>query len=388
MKKIKISGENVVYLFGKEYSKRELMKRLGSLSQLTFALPFEFIDGKERGVRGVEIKTGSGLSFLVLIDRGLDIGRMDYKGVPIAYVSPTLYVHPSYFEPEKLGWLRGAYFGLLTTCGLTYAGAPTVDLGEELGLHGRYSYIPARNVTIDYEWSGDECDIVVKGVVKEVSFFGSNIALYREIRAKLGDKKILIKDKIVNEGYETQPFMILYHFNFGFPIIDKGSRLILSSKFYVPRDEEAMKDAEKFDELHEPVRGYKEKVYFHEMLTDEDGFAYAGIINEGLLNGLGVYVKFRKDQLHRFIQWKMMGEQFYVTGLEPANCLVLGRDKERKWGTLQFLKPEEIREFVLETGVLEGKEEIIEFKEKINKITKGKRPRMLRTVEEFISLTK
>ena len=364
------------------------MRRLGSLSQLTFARPFEFIDGKERGVRAVEIKTGSGLSFLVLIDRGLDIGETNYKGVPIAYISPTLYVHPSYFEPEKLGWLRGAFLGLLTTCGLTYVGAPTVDLGEELGLHGRYSYIPARNVTVNYEWSDDECDIVVKGVTREVSFFGSNIALYREIRAKLGDKKILIRDKVVNEGYETQPFMILYHFNFGFPIVDEGSRLVLSSKLYVPRDEEAMKDAEKFDELHKPVKGYKEKVYFHEMLVDEEGFAYAGIVNEGLLDGMGVYVKFRKDQLHRFIQWKMMGEQFYVTGLEPANCLVLGRDKEREWRTLQLLEPEQIREFALEVGVLEGREELDKFKEKVNKITEGKRPKMVRTVEEFIALTK
>ena len=378
----------MVYLFGREYSKSELLRRLGSLSQLTFARPFEFIDGRERGVRGVEVKTGSGLSFLVLIDRGLDIGEADYKGIPIAYVSPTLYVHPSYFEPERLGWLRGAFLGLLTTCGLTYLGAPTVDLGEELGLHGRYSYIPASNVTIDYEWKNDECDVVVRGVVKEVSFFGPNIALYREIRARLGDKRILIRDKVVNEGYEVQPFMILYHFNFGFPIVDEGSKLMLTSKLYVPRDEEAMKDAEKFDELHGPVSGYKEKVYFHEMATDEKGFAYAGIINEGLLDGIGVYVKFRKEQLYRLIQWKMLGEQFYVVGLEPANCLVLGRAKEREWRTLQFLKPGETREFMLEVGILEGREEIRKFKEKVSKITEGKRAKMLKTVEEFITSTR
>ena len=210
----------MVNLFGRKFTREDLLKRFGTLSQLTFARPFEFIDGREKGVRAVEVKTGSGLSFLVIIDRGLDIGMAEYKGVPISYISPTLYVHPAYFEPEKFGWLRGAFLGLLTTCGLTYAGHPSVDLGEELGLHGRYSYIPASNVTIDYEWINDECDIVVKGVVREVSFFGPNIALYREIRAGLDDKKIVIKDRVVNEGYEEQPFMIIYHFNFGFPIVD------------------------------------------------------------------------------------------------------------------------------------------------------------------------
>ncbi len=377
----------MVNLFGRKFTREDLLKRFGTLSQLTFARPFEFIDGREKGVRAVEVKTGSGLSFLVIIDRGLDIGMAEYKGVPISYISPTLYVHPAYFEPEKFGWLRGAFLGLLTTCGLTYAGHPSVDLGEELGLHGRYSYIPASNVTIDYEWINDECDIVVKGVVREVSFFGPNIALYREIRAGLGDKKIVIKDRVVNEGYEEQPFMIIYHFNFGFPIVDDGSRIILSSQLYVPRDEEARKDAEKFDELHGPIAGYKEKVYFHDMATDSEGYAYAGIVNENLLNGLGVYIKFRKSELHRFVQWKMLGEQFYVVGLEPANCLVLGRAKEREWGTLQFLKPGEERRFTLEVGVLEEKE-IEEFKEKVNEITRGKKPRMVETVDEFIKLTK
>ena len=44
--------------------------------------------------------------------------------------------------------------------------------------------------------------------------------------------------------------------------------------------------------------------------------------------------------------------------LEPANCLVEGRDKDRQRGLLQFLEPGESREYMLEIGVLDGNDAI------------------------------
>lgn len=375
----------MVKIFGKNYSKEELRKRLGTIHQLTFALPFEFIDGRQRNVRAVEVKTGSGFSFLVIIDRGLDIGMAEFKGIPLSYLSPTLFVHPSYYEPSRNGWFIGSFLGLLTTCGLTQVGRPCIDQGEELGLHGRYSYIPASNVTVTHSWEGDDCYIVVKGEIRESIFFGPNLAVYREIKARLGDKKIIISDEVVNEGYEKQPFMILYHFNFGFPIVSENSKILLTSHLYTPRDEESKKDAKNFDVLHEPKKGFIEKVYFHDLLTDNAGYAYAGIINYELK--LGVYIKFKKSELHRFTQWKMLGEQNYVVGLEPSNCFVLGRVKEREWGTLQYIAPNEKRNFTLEFGVLEGDKEVKEFENKIRNITKGKKPEYVEKIEDFIKLT-
>jgi len=41
--------------------------------------------------------------------------------------------------------------------------------------------------------------------------------------------------------------------------------------------------------------------------------------------------------------------------MEPGNCLVKGRDKERKEGRLQFLKPGEIRKYRIEVGIEEIK---------------------------------
>jgi hypothetical protein len=47
----------------------------------------------------------------------------------------------------------------------------------------------------------------------------------------------------------------------------------------------------------------------------------------------------------------MMGNNTYVLGLEPANCLVEGRHKERERGTLQFIQPGEKKDFRIEITV-------------------------------------
>nr|MDO8134684.1 aldose 1-epimerase family protein [Candidatus Njordarchaeum guaymaensis] len=376
----------MVHLYGRLYGEKDLLKRIGGMDQVGGVKLLELSDGAERGVRVALIRSGE-LNFLVAVDRCMDIVNAEYKGIPLGWISPTGIVSPGFYEPEGLGWTRGFSGGLLTTCGLTYMGAPTVDQGEPLGLHGRISYIPARLIYAGSHWEGDEYVTALEGEAKEAKVFEPNIALRRRIEARLGKNHLVIHDKVTNEGWEIQPLMILYHVNIGFPVMDDGSNLISTSRLYVPRDEEAKGDAERFDQFHQPTSGYKEKVYFHDMLTDAEGYAHSAIVNEKLLDGIAVYVKYRRSELPRFIEWKMMGEGTYVVGMEPANGLVVGRDKERKWGTLQYLKPQETREFHIEIGVLVG-EEVQNFKEKISSITKGAKSKMIGTVEEFVEVTR
>ena len=70
------------------------------------------------------------------------------------------------------------------------------------------------------------------------------------------------------------------------------------------------------------------------MATDTDGFVYAALINKNMPDGgqFGFYVKYNKSELPEFTQWKMNGTREYVVGMEPANCRVEGRDKERERG--------------------------------------------------------
>ena len=51
----------------------------------------ELGDGFERGVRTVDVRTGSGFEFTVMADRGLDIGAASFCGAPLAWRSPTTF---------------------------------------------------------------------------------------------------------------------------------------------------------------------------------------------------------------------------------------------------------------------------------------------------------
>ncbi|MEM4228174.1 MAG: aldose 1-epimerase family protein [Thermoproteota archaeon] len=367
-------------------SKDELLKRLGSMEQIAGIKILELSNGFERNVR-VAIVKNSELSFLTAIDRGMDIVNAEYRDVPLSWISPTGIVAPAFYEPEGLGWLRGFPGGLMTTCGLTYMGAPAFDQEESLGLHGRISYSPANLLHVDAYWDGENYKIILEGEIRESKVFEPNIVLRRRMSTTLGEKRIAVRDVVTNRGWKTQPLMILYHINIGFPLLDKGARFLSTTSYFTPRDQEAKEGAEDFASIHEPRSGYREKVYFHEMLVDNEGNAYAAIVNDRLLGGLGVYVKYSKRELPRFIQWKMLGEGTYVMGMEPANSLVMGRDKERAWGTLQYIGPQETKEFHIEIGILAGYE-IVEFEEKIRRIMGSKKPEIVGSVEEFIKTSK
>ena len=111
-------------LFGKNYSRRELKQRIGHLSQVAGVRLMQLQEGQEAAVRIADVRSGSGLRFQISLDRGMDISVAEYKGMSLAWRSPQGDVHPSYFDPKGLGWLKSFPGGLMTGCGLTTAGSP------------------------------------------------------------------------------------------------------------------------------------------------------------------------------------------------------------------------------------------------------------------------
>ena len=187
----------------------------------------------------------------------------------------------------------------------------------------------------------------------------------------MGESRFWIEDKVENQGYRETPLMIIYHLNIGFPVLAEGSRLISPTMEVSPVTEEAAKGKEDYARFSAPIPGFKEKVYYHRMRADENGFVRCALVNENIEGqGLGVYLSYKLVQLPNFIQWKMMGEAEYVVGMEPANCQVEGRAKERQRKALQVLKPGEKKEFCLEVGVLREKSQIEEFERKTNALRK------------------
>jgi hypothetical protein len=351
-------------LFGKNYSRHELEQHVGHLSQIAGVRLLQLQEGKEAGVRIADVRSGSGLRFQISLDRGMDISVAEYKGMSLAWRSPQGDVHPAHFDPKAFGWLRSFPGGLMTGCGLTSAGAPSADAGEELGIHGRLSNLPASNIEVKTEWDGDRCVFRVSGVMRESVPFNENLVLHRTVEVELGKSVITLHDRVVNEGFRQSPLMMLYHINLGWPLLDDGAALHFNARSMKPRDAEAEKGAASAAQIPSPISGFKEQVFYHDLIADNNGFASAVLANRK--RGVGVFAQYRQKELPRFIQWKMVAEGEYVLGFEPANCLVEGRAKERERGTLQFLEPGETREFLVRIGVLDGGGAIDQFKNENN----------------------
>ena len=139
------------------------------------------------------------------------------------------------------------------------------------------------------------------------------------------------------------------------PVPDSSSR----SRKTEPRDDVAAPGLDKAPLFEPPQPGYREQVFYHDLVADTDRHATAMIRNDAL--DIGVFVHYRQDELPRFIEWKMMGSGTYVVGMEPANCGVWGRAKERASGTLQFLQPGEDRHFAVHIGVVDGHSALDEY---------------------------
>jgi hypothetical protein len=343
-------------LFGKSWTRQELLKHVGDIGQIAGIRLAEISDGPGRGVRIAEFRTGSGLSFTVLVDRGLDIHDATFKGIPVAFQTAAGVRHPAYYEPAGTGWLRNFHGGWLTTCGLTNVGPPGSDEFGEYEFHGRASNLPATLSGYGGRWMENEYELWLEGSIRETALFGFDLQLTRRLTARLGESQIEIVDRIENLGERQAPFMLLYHCNFGFPLVAKGSRLVLNQKSVQPRDRAAKAGLENHLIMDSPQSGYAEQVFFHELNSDADGYVTVAIVNEEL--GIAAYVSYRQHELPYFVEWKQMGSGEYVLGLEPANCLVFGRASERKHGRLQMLSPGECREMILRLGVVEGNEDI------------------------------
>src|SRR5918995_242302 len=313
---------------GDPLTRRELLRRIGRLEQVAGIEPFVFDDGPARGVRAFRFRTGSGFSFDVVPDRGMDLSFAEHGGTPLAWLSPNGVVAPSFYGP------------------------PGEREGEEQGLHGRASNIPASRVSYDVSWDDVGCVLEARGEIREASVFGPNLVLRRRISARVGEPRLWIEDEIENEGFEPEPLMVLYHINLGWPLLDETSRLVgpgRAGEPPEPKDEAAQRGLKAWDRFAAPTPGFEERVFYHRPAAGLDGLAEALVENPAL--GLTFSVRFYPEELPEFVQWTMTGEGTYVLGLEPATCRVEGPTAEEAAGRVIRLEPGEIRLHRLEIEV-------------------------------------
>jgi hypothetical protein len=329
-------------LFGEPIGPEDLAARVGRIDQVAGARPFVFDDGPARGMRGIDVWTGSGLTFTVLPDRCLDIGAARFSGRALAWESAAGPVAPGRYEPQGFGWLKSFHGGLVTTCGLRHFGAPDSDpSGESWGLHGRASHLSAEEVAVDGGWESGQYRLRIRGRVAEAEVFKPTLILERTIVTSLGARIIEIIDRIANIGFEPSTAMLLYHVNLGWPLLSEQSRLVVN-----PASVKGVTDrAEAHKNVHcqmlPPTAGFQEHTYSLEPKAGADGLCRAALVNPNLDGGMALSVAWPKATLPFMAEWKMMGQGTYVLGIEPCNCPFPPREELRKRGLMPVLRPGE-----------------------------------------------
>ncbi|WP_261131568.1 aldose 1-epimerase family protein [Bacillus sp. Marseille-Q3570] len=351
-------------LYGRSWTRQEIEARVGRIEQIGGLKGIELLDGREKGVEQIQVRTGSGLTAYVTPTKGFDISLAEYGGVPLSWQSPNGDCHPFFFNPVGKGWLRSASGGLLMTCGLSQVGTPSRAVSDEntkLGLHGRAHHTPAKLISAEGYWENDEYRMILKGDVEETGMFVPNLRLKREIHFKLGENRFSLKDEVENIGFQSAPHMILYHFNFGFPLMDEDTMVHFPSKKVESIDKDVSQTD--YDNWQNPEANIQEKVYYHRDIKSMEGrhnWSQVTIFNPHFptpfnhSTPLSVTLKWCTDTLPNLIEWKMPGEKMHVLGIEPSNCLVEGQEAEQENETLVYLEPGEKRTYQLEFEVNEN----------------------------------
>jgi hypothetical protein len=344
--------ESSLDLYGGAYSLAELRELVPSLSSVAGFRPYRLVEGTGRDVLVVDVHTGSGFEFSVIPDRGMNIAMARYRGIPLDWSSGTGVVAPAYYDASGWQWLRSFHGGLVHTCGLDNVGVPVADPqapgdNKVFGGHGRISSTPAREVA----WRTSQTDggllLEVSGKVFSVSALEESLLLERTVATEMGSSRLMIRDRITNLGHGSASVFLLYHCNFGFPLLSPES--VLSIPAASTLDSEG-RPVENPDEILSPQEDTREQVLYPTVTGDPITVTLRNPRLER--NGLGVYVRYQRRQLPYLTVWKQFAKRGYVLGIEPGTCRVEGRVAEKEKGRAVELACDQSIGVELELGVI------------------------------------
>lgn len=328
-------------------------------------------NGSGRGTRIAWVNTGTGLRYKVVFDRAMDIAEAFYNQHSLAWLSHVGITAPERFSNQGIDWLRTFGGGLLTTCGLTHVGGPESDSYGVRGLHDQISNLPSElESIIQPDPMAGKMDMSITGSIKQSEVLGCKLELKRTISATIGQATIKIHDEVINRANMPAPHMLLYHFNFGWPLVDEGTDILWKGEWQ-SRDgginNKIFREGYNFRKCSPPLQehgGSGEAVAFINVIPDSSGQCTCGLYNSQI--GIALALRFQKKQLPWLTNWQHWGKGEYVTGLEPGTHPPIGQAKAREKQELIFLQPAEMRAYDLEIEVLKNEAGINEFLKKYN----------------------
>ena len=339
--------------------------------------------GKQEGVELVMVDNGA-LQLTVVPTRGMGILEVRGKGgVRLGWNSPVKeVVHPRLINLHSrggLGWLEG-FNEWLARCGLESAGHPGTDrfitnTGQEaemdLTLHGKIANIPASEVEVVID-NHPPHRIRVRGRVDERMLYGPKLALWTEISTIPNSLSFRIEDVVTNHGAFDQEFQLIYHTNYGPPLLGNGSKFVGALEQVTPFNDHAVSAVDHFDVYQEPTKGFVEQVYC--LVPRADDQDQTKIMLRNAAGDQGVSMTYSVAALPYLTLWKNTNaqEEGYVTGLEPGTGFPYNRRVERRFGRVPRLTPGEQRTFAIDVALLPRAKDVQEVERSIGDLQRDK----------------
>lgn len=334
--------------------------------------------GLQEGVQVVEIHNGK-LSFAVLPTRGMGLWKGQCGDISLGWDSPVKDpVNPAFMNQEErggLGWLKG-FNEWFVRCGLNSMGAPGIDTVLDysgnaydvaLTLHGKIANLPARAVEIEVTVEA----IIVRGEIDETMMFGPALRLNTEIRTEFGSGAMTIIDTVTNLGNNPQEHEMLYHINYGAPLLEEGSRIVAPFKQVAPRDPRSVEGIDTFDQYGASQIGFVEQAYLYELAGKGDDNETMAMLRNAVGDKASM-LRYKLDDFPCFTLWKNTAgtADGYVTGLEPATNYPNSRRFEREQGRVISLAGGESRTTTLTIETMDTQGEVDAAEAEIKQLQK------------------
>lgn len=330
---------------------KDLLKKLGNIDQLCGITESTVLRGRGEGTKIISCHNAAGLRFTVVPDRCMDIYDLSYKGINLAFHSKNGLVSPPAFSPAYGEFAEQWPGGLLATCGLDNVNLHCEADGEEFPTHGRIGAVPAQQFGTECAWEGNRYVLRMRGEMHQTCMFRRNMRLERTIETELNANEIRITDRITNLNSSAENYMLLYHMNFGYPLVQSGTRLETFGVCMEPLNEFSREPGVMTD----PVDG--EAFHAESFLGQTDREEAGGFIYNRERE-LGCLLRFNTDNLPNMVEWKHLKACDYVLALEPTNTRAMNRVDAGKAGKLAVLEPFECVENRLALELFEGGTEI------------------------------
>lgn len=319
-----------------------LLRKTADLRALADIRLVTLEDGPGRGQRLLIGRNATGVRFEVAVDRGFDVSELSFNGVNIGWHSPAQMPFPSHDPGSEEGWgfLRN-FDGFMVTCGLDHFSRPhEVDISHynhphlktrNMPLHGRISVEKARLLT--YGVNAETLEISCEAIIRQASVFGETLELRRRIRLGGFGSELVVEDTVTNRGFRPTDHAIMYHVNFGYPLLD--DRLTV----------EGLPEPLLSELRSNPPRPSD---YFGEKVDVVDSRITPHQVPVVLCNatcGIAVSFSYSQASLPKLAVWRAYQSGIFALGIEPRTDLHSSED-----GTLA---PDERRQYSLRFSLAE-----------------------------------